>query len=93
MDSSSLCRRAGSAGLLALEAFEPVGEQVADRIDLSDEFGDGLATMIEHLHDRADADGDQECDDQRRDGATQSRFGGQQPPISGLRNRLRQSFD
>ena len=83
----------GTACLLTLESFKTIREQVARRIDLFDQFGNGLATMIEHLHDRTDADGEKKCDDQRRDGATQSRLGGQQPPISGLRNRLRQSLD
>ena len=88
--SSSFCRRrSGLSDFLAFEPVEAVGEQVADGVDLLDEFGDRLATMIEHLRDRADADGEKKRNDQCGDGTTQSRFGDQQPPISGLRNRLR----
>ena len=52
-----------------------------------------LAALVEHLHDRADADGEQEGDDENRDGAAQQRLGGQQPPIGRLGDRLRQPLD
>ena len=83
--------RAGSAS--RARTVEPLGEQIGDGLDLLDELGDRLAAMIEHLHERADADGEQEGDDQRRDRAPQSRLGGEQPPIRGLGDRLRQSLD
>ena len=46
-------------------------------LDAAHDFGDRLAAMIEHLHEGADADGDQECDDQGRHRAPQRRLGRQ----------------
>ena len=81
------------ARLRPLQPLEPIGEQIGAAFDLLDDLADRLATMIEHLHDRADADGEQKRDDERRDRTPQSRLGGEQPPIGGLGDRLRQSFD
>ena len=49
--------------------------------------------MVEHLHDGADADGDEKGDDQHRHRAAQQRLGRQQPPIRRLGDRLREAFD
>jgi hypothetical protein len=58
-----------------------------------DRVGDRLTAMIQHLHHRADADGEQEGDDQRGDGAAQRGFGREQPPVGGLGDRLRETLD
>ena len=55
--------------------------------------GDGLAALVEHLHGRADADGDEKCEDQHRNGAAQKRLGRQEPAIGRLGDRLREAFD
>ena len=52
-----------------------------------------IAAIVEHLHDRADAACQQECDDEDRHRAAQQRLRGQQPPIGGLRDSLCQAFD
>src|SRR5690242_869744 len=49
--------------------------------------------LIEHLHERAEADRDQEGDDQGGHGAAKCRLRRQQPGIGRLRDRLRQSLD
>ena len=81
------------AGPSALQPFEPIDEEIGAAFDLLDDLADRLATMVQHLHDRADADREEECDDQRGDGTSQSRLGGEQPPICGLGDRLSQSLD
>ena len=84
------------ARLLGLRPFQPldaIDEEIGAAVDLFDDLADRLAAMIEHLHERADADGKQKRDDQRRDRAPQSRLGGQQPPIRRLGDRLCQSLD
>ena len=76
------------AGLRLLQPFEPINEEIGTAFDLLDDVADRLATMVEHLHDRADADREKKRDDQRRDGSSQRRLGGEQPPISGFGDRL-----
>ena len=71
-----------------LQAVEPLGEEIGAGFDLLDDVANRLAAMIQHLHDRADADREQECDDQSRHSTPQRRLGGEQPPISGLGDRL-----
>jgi hypothetical protein len=76
------------AGLRRLQPFEPIDEEIGAAFDLLDDVADRLATMVQHLHDRADADREEKCDDQRRDGTSQRRLGGEQPPIGGFGDRL-----
>jgi hypothetical protein len=52
-----------------------------------------LAALVEHLHAGADADGDEEREDQHRNGAAQQRLGRQEPPICRLGNRLCEALD
>ena len=51
-----------------------------------------LAALIECLHDGADADGDQKCDDQHRNRAPEQGLGRQQPPIRRFGDRLREAL-
>jgi hypothetical protein len=74
--------------LCALELFEAIDQDIGAGFDLFDDIADGLTAMIQHLHDRADADREQKCDDQSRHSTPQRRLGGEQPPISGLGDRL-----
>ena len=64
-----------------------------DQLEIVGRFRDRLAVPLADVDDGGDAERDQECDDQHRHRAAQNRLGGQQPPISGLRDRLRQSLD
>ena len=57
------------------------------------DLADRLAAMVEDLHERADADRDQERDDERRHRAPQRRLRRQKTPIRRLGDRLRQTFD
>ena len=52
-----------------------------------------LAAMFEHLHRGADADRQHEGDDENRNGAAEHRLGGEQAPIRGVGDRLRQPLD
>ena len=81
-------------GADAIRAAPPSAARraVGDRVDCL-VIADRMTAMVEHLHDGADADRQQECDDQCRHGASQRRLGGQQPPIRGFRDRLGQSLD
>ena len=50
-------------------AIDPLGQKVCGRVDLPAQLGDRMTAVIENLHEGADADGKQERDDQRGDGA------------------------
>jgi len=76
------------AGLRLLQPLEPIDEEIGAAFDLLDDLADRLATMVQHLHDRTDADREEERDDQRGDGTSQRRLGGEQPPVGGLGDRL-----
>src|SRR5262249_10949221 len=78
----------GPFALRALEALDPVDQEIGAAFDLLDDVADRLPAMVEDLHDGADADRQQKRDDQGWHGTTQSRLGGKQPPISGLGDRL-----
>src|SRR6478736_5922820 len=52
-----------------------------------------LRAVIEHLHQGANADRREKCDDQDGDRAAKQRLGVQQPPICRFGNRLREAFD
>ena len=60
-----------------LQPLDPIDEKIRAAFNLLDDLADRLATMIQHLDDRADADGQQKRDDQRRDRTPQSRLGGE----------------
>ena len=62
-------------------------------LDLLEDLGDGLAAVVEDLHERADADRQQERDDERRDCPSQRRLCRQETPIGRLGDRLSQSLD
>ena len=75
------------------ETVETLGQDIGERQEVALDGGALLAVLVDHLHEGAEADGDQEGDDEGRHGAAQRRLGGQQPVIGRLRNRLRQSLD
>ena len=54
---------------------------------------EGLAALVEHLHDGADANGGEKRDDQHRNRAPQQGLGRQQPPIRRFGDRLREALD
>ena len=83
----------GVALFRAGQPVEPLRHEVGDIVDVVGGLGDRLAVMVEHLHHGADADGEQEGDDEGRHRAAQRGLGGQQPPIGGLGDRLRQPLD
>src|SRR5262249_1633926 len=72
----------------ARRTLEAMEEEVGGALDRLDDLADRVATMVQPLHDRADENREEKCDDQRRDGTSQRRLGGEQPPISGLGDRL-----
>src|SRR5262249_48065218 len=76
------------AGLRLLQPFEPIDEEIGTAFDLLDDVADRLATMVQYLHDRADADREEKGDDRRGEATPKRRLGGEQPPISGLGDRL-----
>ncbi len=78
--------KTGPVSLGPFQPLDPIDKQVGTAFDLLEDLADRLATMVQHLHDRADADRQEECDDQCRDGTPQSWLGGEQPPISRLRD-------
>ncbi|MHC2520814.1 hypothetical protein ACVMHW_006696 [Bradyrhizobium diazoefficiens] len=75
------------------EAVDALGEQIGECRDVMADHQPLLARLVDDLHERAEADRDQERDDERRHGATQRRLRDQQPVIGRFRDRLRQSFD
>ena len=79
---------AGSVLLRALDAVEPVRQEIG-RADLIDDIGDSLAPVIEHLHDGADANREQEGNDQGRHSTSQGRLGREQPQIGRFCDGLR----
>ena len=62
-------------------AVEAGGRSLGERIEDSHHVGEGLAAVIEHLDDRADADRQQEGDDENRDSAAQQRLSGEQTAV------------
>ncbi len=66
---------------------------IGERLDGHRRIEHDLAAMFEHLHRGADADRHHEGDDENGNGAAQQRLGGQQPPIGGIGDRLRQPLD
>ena len=72
----------------AIHPGESIAQIVGRRFNLVGGLADCLATVIKHLHDCSDADCEQECDDQRRHRATQSRLRGEQPEVSRLGDGL-----
>ncbi|MGY3109726.1 hypothetical protein ACVWW7_006353 [Bradyrhizobium sp. LM6.9] len=75
------------------EAVDALGEQVSERRHVVADHQPLLARLIDDLHERAEADRDQERDDERRHRAAQRRLRDQQPMVGRFRDRLRQSFD
>ena len=75
------------------ETIDALGENVRQRRDVALDGGALLPDVVDHLHEGAEADRDEEGDDQGGHGPAQRRLGGQEPVIGRLRNRLRQSFN
>ncbi len=59
------------------DAIEPLGQHVGGGGEVALQRGAFLPGLVDHLHEGAEADGDQEGDDQGRHGATQRRLGDQ----------------
>ena len=93
---SSSCRRSKVADRSCRpEAMRsmPFGEQVASAARSRLHRRALLPVLVDHLHEGAEADGDQEGDDQGGHGAAKRGLRYQQPVIGRFRDRLRQSLD
>ena len=75
------------------EAIETLGQHVGEGREVALHRGAFLPALVDHLHEGAEADGDQEGDDEGRHGAAKRRLGCQQPVIGRFCDRLRQSLD
>jgi len=75
------------------DAVETLGEQIGDGGEVALDGRAGLPVLVDHLHERAETDGDQEGDDQGRHGTAKRRLRYQQPVIGRFCDRLRQSLD
>ena len=56
------------------EAVEAFGQQVGERGEVALHRGALLPALVDHLHEGAEADGDQEGNDERRHGAAKRRL-------------------
>ena len=93
---SRSCRRSNGRGAILpdrSDAVDTLGEQIGDRRQVPLHRGALLPVLIDHLDERAEADGDQEGDDQGGHGAAKRGLRYQQPVIGRFRDRLRQSLD
>jgi hypothetical protein len=75
------------------KAIQPFGQQIGEGGDIALHRGALLPALVDHLHEGAEADGDEEGNDERRHGATKRRLGSEQPVIGRFRDRLCQSLD
>ena len=75
------------------EPIEPFGQQIGEGGDIALHRGALLPALVDHLHEGAEADRDQEGNDERRHGAAKRRLCGEQPVIGRFCDRLRQSLD
>jgi hypothetical protein len=75
------------------DTIETLGQQVGDGRKVTLDGGVFLPVLIDHLHERAEANGDQERDDKGRHGPAKRRLRYQQPVIGRFCDRLRQSLD
>ena len=91
--ASSSCGFAGDAAVTRERRLQALGGDVGDRIERDHHVGQGLSPVLEQLHARADADGGQKGDDENGDGAAEQGLCGQQPPVSRLGDRLRETLD
>ena len=73
--------------------LDALGEDRCDEIKLFNSARERLAVPLADVDDGRDAERYQEGDDQDRHRAAEHRLGGQQPPIGGLRDRLRKSLN
>ncbi len=89
----SASERARQTRAIARRAIERGGEVIGQRRDGLRGIENDLTAMLEHLHRGADADRHHEGDDENGNRAPQQRLGGQEAPISGIGDRLRQPLD
>ena len=75
------------------DPIEALGEHIGQRREVALDRRALQAILINHLHEGAKTDGDQESDDEGRHGAAKRRLRYQQPMIGRFRDRLRQSFN
>ncbi len=75
------------------DVVETLGQQVGDSRQIALEGGAFLPALIDHLHECAKTNGNQEGDDQGRHSAAKRGLRYQQPMIGRFCDRLRQSLD
>jgi hypothetical protein len=75
------------------ETVEALGQQIGERGEVALHRGTLLPALVDHLHEGAEADGDEKGDNERRYGTAKRRLCGEQPVIGRFRDRLRQSLD
>ena len=80
-------------GIVGQDLVEPFDQNIGAGFDLLGDVENRLPAMIEDLDYGADANRQEKCDDQCRNGASQRRLGGQEPPICRFGDRLGQSLD
>jgi hypothetical protein len=75
------------------KAIEALGQKIGEGGEIALHRRAFLPGLVDHLHEGAKADRDQEGNDQGGHGAAQRRLRGQQPVVGRFRDRLRQSLD
>jgi hypothetical protein len=75
------------------DAVETLGEKIGDRRHVAPDRGALLPALVDHLHEGAEADGDQEGDDKGGHRTAKRRLRNQQPMVGRFCDRLRQSLD
>ena len=75
------------------EAVEAFGQQVGERGEVALHGAALLPALVDHLHEGAKADGDEEGDDESRHGAAKRRLCDEQPVVGRFCDRLCQSLD
>ena len=75
------------------EAVEAFGQEVGERGEVALHRGALLPALVDHLHEGAEADGDEERNDEGRHGAAKRRLCSEKPVVGRFCDRLRQSLD
>jgi hypothetical protein len=80
-------------GTAAAGTVDALRQHIGARFKLLEQLANHLAAVVKHLHEGADADGQQESDDKRGNSAPQGWLSGQKTAIGRLGDRLSQSFN
>ena len=75
------------------DVIDALGQQIGDRRQVALDRRALLPALVDHLHECAKTNGNQEGNDQGGHGAAKRGLGYQQPMIGWFRDRLRQSLD